>query len=260
MSGNRFGGKIPEELGELHQINELALGGNSFTGTVPPQLGNCRELNGLNLSRNEFVGGIPLEFGSLTNLLVLDLSHNRLSGVIPSVLSTLRLTTLDVSYNNLSGMVPWNLQQVANTHGNPYLCTSEKCIVYGDDPLRIHTAAHRTARVWAALAGLFTAGIIILLSVALCCFCRSYKPFKCCVQRRTIQGQDDMWHLTSFHKLTIRDYEVTNLKEVDLIGSGRSGRVYKSILADGQIVAVKKLGIGNDKHDHFQDSGFQAEV
>lgn len=89
---------------------------------------NLVHLRTLNLSFNRLTGTIPEDFGSLRNLKgTLDLSHNFFSGMIPTSLGDLpELLYVDLSYNNLSGPIPKSnvlLNAGPNAfHGNPFLC------------------------------------------------------------------------------------------------------------------------------------------
>ncbi|KAJ8599759.1 hypothetical protein CTAYLR_003400 [Chrysophaeum taylorii] len=61
-------------------LQTLDLSGNRFTGPVPPQLGAYRRLVELRLGKNRLVGPLPTLLGDLTKLEVLDLHTNRLIG------------------------------------------------------------------------------------------------------------------------------------------------------------------------------------
>ncbi|GMN65760.1 hypothetical protein TIFTF001_034834 [Ficus carica] len=58
LHGNRFTGKIPDNIGELLSLKELNLNGNRLVGTIPQSLAGM-ELERLDLSNNLFVGPIP---------------------------------------------------------------------------------------------------------------------------------------------------------------------------------------------------------
>lgn len=44
LRNNSFNGKIPEEIGELKELEVLDLGYNNFSGLIPPQLGTSLSL------------------------------------------------------------------------------------------------------------------------------------------------------------------------------------------------------------------------
>ncbi|MBA0733622.1 hypothetical protein Gogos_017615, partial [Gossypium gossypioides] len=83
FSSNKFYGKIPDVIGELHAIHMLNLSHNNFIGHIPPSLGNLMELESLDLSSNKLSGRIPSQLTNLTFLAVLNFSDNNLVGPIP---------------------------------------------------------------------------------------------------------------------------------------------------------------------------------
>ncbi|KAL6010382.1 hypothetical protein ACLOJK_000813 [Asimina triloba] len=108
LTGNRFSGDLPQEIGEMQNFSLFLIGFNRFTGSLPSALGRL-PLVILNVSNNGFSGAIPSELGYMTNLQNLDLSRNNFSGEFPS--SSLgrlnELSKFNVSYNpSIFGMVP----------------------------------------------------------------------------------------------------------------------------------------------------------
>ncbi|VVA94253.1 unnamed protein product [Arabis nemorensis] len=105
LSNNGFSGDLPTGFGSnLVHLRTLNLSFNHLTGTIPEDLGSLRNLKG-----------------------ILDLSHNFFSGMIPTSLGDLpELLYVDVSYNNLSGPIPKSnvlLNAGPNAfQGNPFLC------------------------------------------------------------------------------------------------------------------------------------------
>ncbi|KAL1118735.1 hypothetical protein V6Z11_D01G055900 [Gossypium hirsutum] len=83
FSNNRFSGRIPEALGELHALLVLNLSHNRLNDTLPPSLANMAALESLDLSSNKLGGRIPSELTKLTFLEVLNLSQNNFFGPIP---------------------------------------------------------------------------------------------------------------------------------------------------------------------------------
>ncbi|KAG8502482.1 hypothetical protein CXB51_000366 [Gossypium anomalum] len=83
FSNNRFSGRIPEALGELHALLVLNLSHNRLNDTLPPSLANMAALESLDLSSNKLGGRIPSELTKLTFLAVLNLSRNNFFGAIP---------------------------------------------------------------------------------------------------------------------------------------------------------------------------------
>ncbi|KAK2633168.1 hypothetical protein EUGRSUZ_L00425, partial [Eucalyptus grandis] len=100
-------GEIPEEIGNLVNLELLVLGFNQFSGVIPSNLGNLQNLVILQLSHSNLRGTIPSSLGNLTKLIQVHLQGNNFHGQIPSHLSNCRsLILLYLSYNNLSGAIP----------------------------------------------------------------------------------------------------------------------------------------------------------
>ncbi|XP_078153591.1 receptor-like protein 6 [Carex rostrata] len=99
FSGNCFGGKITQEIGELKMLDLLNMSHNTLTGTIPPQIGDLKQLESLDLSSNELTGNIPEELTLLTFLSSLNLSHNNLVGKIPQDNQFLTFSNNSYLYN-----------------------------------------------------------------------------------------------------------------------------------------------------------------
>ena len=107
LEKNGLRGSLPQELGNLTQLQDLQLGFNELTGTLPPQLSNLTNLHTITLNGNRLSGTIPRELGRLRNLRLLDIGSNDLSGVIPRELGNLdRLVKLSFGSNRLEGEIP----------------------------------------------------------------------------------------------------------------------------------------------------------
>jgi len=70
-------------------VTFINMGNNNLSGSIPSSLGNLTNLQGLALTSTPLNGSIPTQLGNLTHLGVLYLSSNQLSGDIPSSLSNL---------------------------------------------------------------------------------------------------------------------------------------------------------------------------
>ncbi|KAF8027800.1 hypothetical protein BT93_E0659 [Corymbia citriodora subsp. variegata] len=83
FSSNKFGGCIPDLVGDLKSLLMLNLSNNILTGFIPPSLANLTMLESLDLSQNKLSGEIPQQLAQLTCLSSFDVSRNRFSGPIP---------------------------------------------------------------------------------------------------------------------------------------------------------------------------------
>ena len=95
-------GEIPAEIGNLDNLESLALFRNELSGEIPPEIGDLDNLKSLRLDNNKLSGEIPSEIGDLTNLTRLYLDNNNLSGEIPSEIENLtNLWSLEIQNNDL---------------------------------------------------------------------------------------------------------------------------------------------------------------
>ncbi|XP_008789980.1 receptor-like protein kinase HSL1 [Phoenix dactylifera] len=257
-ANNRLTGPLPASLGSLAQLGELDLHNNSLSGELPTGIQSWRKLSQLNLADNDFTGEISPELGDLPVLTYLDLSRNVLTGGIPTQLQNLKLNQFNLSNNHLSGAIPPLF--ASNTYINSFLGNPGLCKALTKLCPSPHGATDRHhGFVWLLRAIFILSSVIFVAGVAW--FYRKYRDHK-----KAALGMDkSKWTLTSFHKLGFSEYEILDcLDEDNVIASGASGKVYKAVLSNGEIVAVKKLwGMSkkeNDDMDQSADDGFEAEV
>jgi hypothetical protein len=112
---NNLTGSIPAAIGNLSLLRKLYLYLNQLTGSIPSQLGGLLNLSQIWLNQNELSGSIPPELGALPNLTILHLYENQLTGRIPSELGSLEeLKTLSLDGNKLTGPLPPTLTDLIN--------------------------------------------------------------------------------------------------------------------------------------------------
>ncbi|KAM3239315.1 receptor kinase-like protein Xa21 [Capsicum annuum] len=123
-----FDGIIPQEIGNLVNLVELAMEDNQITGSVPISIFNISSPQPLSLWRNNLSGFLPWEIGNLTkmqrvqiseipkeisNLIeleVLNLGFNSFSGSLDmEIFNISGLRIIELSHNNLSGSLPPNM-------------------------------------------------------------------------------------------------------------------------------------------------------
>ena len=115
LQSNRLTGGIPPELGNLTNLRRLELGSNALEGPIPWELGTLASLEKLNLMHNALTGSIPPEVGNLSNLSELWLTSNLLTGSIPPEIGNLsRLKELRLGSNRLTGSIPPELGNLSN--------------------------------------------------------------------------------------------------------------------------------------------------
>ncbi|PWA96488.1 hypothetical protein CTI12_AA037750 [Artemisia annua] len=114
LSNNYFTGQIPATfVDKLTNITEINLSMNRISGVLPQELGNLLQLQALNLSYNALEGPLPSQLANCTKMLKFDASHNMFNGSIPTALRTMYgLLTLDLSENHLTGGIPSSISQL----------------------------------------------------------------------------------------------------------------------------------------------------
>ncbi|CAI9761018.1 unnamed protein product [Fraxinus pennsylvanica] len=256
LSNNHLHGHLPLELSKMDMVLAIDLSSNNLSSTIPSQLGSCIALEHLNLSRNIFEGTIPASIGNLLYLKELDVSFNQLTGEIPESLqasSTLKL--LNFSYNSFSGNLTnkgaFSSLTIESFFGNKMLCGSiegmRKC--HGKQTRHLLVA--------------------ILLSLVI-------TPIFCIAGYPLVHGSNFRGQSLVFNLKGIEDEEEATGKErkypkishrqlieatggfspSTLIGSGRFGHVYKGVLQDNTMIAVKVL---NSKADGDISRSFKRE-
>ncbi|MBO1352143.1 MAG: putative Ig domain-containing protein, partial [Hormoscilla sp. GUM202] len=124
LQSNSLSGTIPSELGELGNLQDLGLYNNSLSGTLPSWIVSISDLQFLGLSKNDFHGTVPSEYSELGNLRQLGLAQNSLSGTLPSEYGELgNLQHLYLHENSLGGTLPSEYGELDNLrnlwlHGN----------------------------------------------------------------------------------------------------------------------------------------------
>ncbi|KAK6151110.1 LOW QUALITY PROTEIN: hypothetical protein DH2020_016042 [Rehmannia glutinosa] len=256
LDGNKFSGNIPAEIGKLQQLSKVDFSHNEFTGPIAPEISQCKLLTFVDLSRNQLSGDIPEEITGMRILNYLNLSRNHLVGSIPSSIASMQsLTSVDFSFNNLSGLVPGTGQfsyfNYTSFLGNPNLCGP----YLGPCKEGIASGAERPHE-----KGTFSPSMKLLLVIGLL-VCSIVFAVAAIIKARSLKKASDAraWKLTAFQRLDFTcDDVLDSLKEDNIIGKGGAGIVYKGVMPNGELVAVKRLPAMSRGSSH--DHGFNAEI
>uniref|UniRef100_A0ACD5TKK5 Uncharacterized protein n=1 Tax=Avena sativa TaxID=4498 RepID=A0ACD5TKK5_AVESA len=257
-------------------VSELELGNKDLSGRLSPAIGKLRQLRNLFLDHNAISGPIPDTIGGLPLLKswtcqvtsstapyrthwvisrtsIMKLSHNRLSGFIPDpLISSDNLFILDLSFNNLSGTVSEFRIKNVFLNGNPLLrypscgarCGSMRAqeeITVPSQDQRTHSQSFATSTKTVLLC-MATAFVVVVFLAVVATATRQWR------RRHQIfanidDKKDSELFLGRVKRYTLKDIKeaTNNFNPNNILGQGGFGIVYKDILHDGNIAAVKRL-------------------
>ncbi|KAL6546889.1 hypothetical protein OROMI_022610 [Orobanche minor] len=131
LSGNQLTGSLPEELGNLSNLNRIQIDENRISGPIPLSFANLSKIRHIHMNNNSLNGPIPPELSGLPILLHLLLDNNNLSGYLPREPSkTQHLLILQLDNNNFNGST------IPSSYGNmtSLLKFLRNCSLHGEIP------------------------------------------------------------------------------------------------------------------------------
>ncbi|XP_024020844.1 probably inactive leucine-rich repeat receptor-like protein kinase At5g48380 [Morus notabilis] len=243
-------GLFPQGIVNCSSLTGLDLSNNKLFGPIPTNISRIMNyVTSLDLSSNNFSGSIPTLLSNCTYLNVLKLDHNRLTGQIPPELGLLsRLKQFSVSNNLLTGQVPkfQSSEIKADSYANnPGLCGPLL------DPCEVPQKKSRTVVIVASAVGGATFAALAV-GVGLTFFFR-----RVAVRKKEEDPEGNKWARslkgTKGIKVSMFEKSITKMRLSDLmkatnsfskdniIGTGRTGTMFKAVLDDGSSLMVKRL-------------------
>ncbi|GLJ28905.1 hypothetical protein SUGI_0570010, partial [Cryptomeria japonica] len=211
---------IPHEMSKIVMAQAIDISGNRLTGVIPDSLGDCTALEHLNLSHNASEGPIPDSLSKLKNLQEMDLSFNNLSGRIAE-----------------AGMFP-NRTVAVLFMRNPGLCGPKNYSL----PPCLNQAEVKHSLLKKIVLLVVGIGAIVL------CFFILGMLWRHKLSRELVSPSSFNFQRLNYPKFSYKDLVITTsgFDESNLLGVGNFGSVYKGILRDGKIIAIKTLNLQNE--------------
>lgn len=226
LSNNRLSGPLPDNMTDVVQfLTTLDLSSNNLSGPIPVSISNISFLNVLKLDNNRFSGQIPFELGGLNRIKEFSVANNLLSGPVPN-------------------FGPNHTINADSYAGNPGLCGKPLPVCEGKEK-----KTSSGVIIGAAIGGITVA---LLLAVASTMFIK-----KKVIRRKAEDPDENKWARsikgTKTIKLSMFENPVSKMRLSDLmkatnnfskgniIGSGRTGSLYKATLEDGSSLMIKRL-------------------
>lgn len=248
LPGMSLQGGFPSGFEYCGRMTGLDLSDNNLSGPIPVNLSKwLRYLTSLDLSQNNFQGSIPAELGNCTYLNILHLQENRLSGEIPWQLSRLdRLKDFNVRSNLLTGPIPTFLKHIdaSNFENNTALCGL---------PLKLCSEMTPRKSNPLVIVGGSVSGVAVVCLIGIAVwwiFLRSVpKQLEDTDEHKwakQIKGRGSI-QVSMFEKpiskIRLADLmaATNDFSKDNIIGSGRTGTMYKATLQDGSLLAIKRL-------------------
>ncbi|CBI20579.3 unnamed protein product, partial [Vitis vinifera] len=264
VSENKLSGELPQHLCARGALLGVVASNNNLSGEVPTSLGNCTSLLTIQLSNNRFSGGIPsgiwtsldMFYGpipaEISSWMNISASNNLFSGEIPVELTSLpSIYILWLDGNQLSGQLPHDIWEYENSFlNNSNLCANIEIL--------------KSCYSKASNSKLSTNYLVMIISFTLTASLVIVFLIFSMVQKyqRWDQGSNvETWKMTSFQKFDFTESNIlSSLAQNSLIGSGGSGKVYRTIINhSGEVVAVKWIS-NNRQLGQNLEKQFVAEV
>ncbi|TYI30113.1 hypothetical protein ES332_A05G362500v1 [Gossypium tomentosum] len=270
LSQNNFTGSLPNGFGTgLVSLENLDLSFNKFNGSIPWDFGNLSSLQGtVDLSHNLFTGLIPGSLGDLPEKVYIDLTYNNLSGPIPQKGALMnRGPTAFFGNPGLCGPPlknPCSLDTTGATSpsSHPLLQDNNSTGNLADKERGLSKGAV-IAIIVSDIIGVCILGMLLSYCCSIVCVCdndkddhgdgfekgRNGKGCLCFrkVELETLSEDLEQYDLVLLDTQLAFDLDELLKASAFVLGKSGTGIMYKVVLDDGLILAVRRLGEGGSQ-------------
>eukprot|EP00249_Psilotum_nudum_P008342 c21208_g1_i3 orf=423-2321(+) len=278
LDSNRLRGHIPPGVGQLRNLISLRLSNNLLSGSIPLSLAELPKLKELLLANNHLSGSLPFDKDKLSDIHILLDGNSQLCTATGSlnlpVCDSGSLTSHKRAFIDTLGS---DSHVIAAAESGPALSPA---FVLSPVDTSINTSG-TGSNIGAIVGGVAGAVVLVAITVALVWFCLvRAKSFP---RGHSDTGSSDPSAQLGWAKgpespliggvLTTvaedqraRQFTLAELEHAtkqwnlnNLIGDGRFGLVYKGLLEDGTIVAIKKR-ISNASDEFVNEVDYLSRV
>lgn len=256
---NNLTGVIPNELGELSLVQRIDLSANQFTGSLSDAVSGLLSLREFDISDNQLTSNLPRNLMFLTSLQTVNVSHNHFNGSLPALASISTLRTFDASYNNLTGGIPQNF---VNFSSLVYLNVSYNQLGGEVPSFEEHDAVNGSSflnnvglcgPIVGRNCGSSDSSKIVSISVGCSVAVAGAMVVILICRRRWNNAKDGRSSATvsAEFEMELQPEEILRITQnfsTD-IGVGSKSTVYRGVLVDATVVAVKRFGIRRGEID-----------
>ncbi|XP_076923706.1 uncharacterized protein LOC143585920 [Bidens hawaiensis] len=280
LDNNNLTGEIPPEIGNTSNLQVVELCYNQLTGQIPRTLGGLAMLHWLDLSFNQLSGPIPVNIAKLPQLEFFDVQHNALTGFVPIDLKRLNNGFRYNNNDHLCGITfpslkPCNNQleplSLPKSASVPPRCNQTHCT----DPSNLKHVGIVTAIVTVSSALTITACVIIFIHRR-----QKHKIWSkpeppehelttqesspktnepICTWDPTQNSPKSCGFCVEFPSDSLQSFNMEEIESAtryfsdnNLLGKSKFSTVYKGVLRDRSVVAIKSISVTSCKADETE--------
>ncbi|ONK69466.1 uncharacterized protein A4U43_C05F23240 [Asparagus officinalis] len=269
LQNDNLQGNLPPEISNCSQLTHIFLDRNRLSGNLPSSLSSFNNLKKFDVSDNDFSGEVPKGLGKISGLVSFQVQDNKLNGTIPEF-DFSNLQEFNVSNNFFSGPIPkggdrFGLSSYSGNFGfcgGPFdaICSS----IPAPSPLSEENSKSEGDKA-ILFSGYILLGLFLLVFIMYILVKRkrtqkkksgNAKESSTSTEQKasrseySISSNEGSAVATtgSMSLIVLKNPAVKELKfeellkaPAELLGRGRFGTLYKVMMSDGNLLAVKRI-------------------